>query len=72
MLQVLETLHLMCTLIYFLHISLQILNGIVMNQVGNSNFPPSVHLIFFFLPTYAMKITPAKFKNGQERVIVPR
>jgi hypothetical protein len=21
---------------------------IVMNQVGNSNFPPSVHLIFFF------------------------
>jgi hypothetical protein len=42
----------------------------VMNQVGNSNFPPSVHLIFFFYPTYAMKITPAKFKNGQERVIV--
>jgi hypothetical protein len=44
----------------------------VMNQVGNSKFPPIGHLIFFFLPTYAMKITPAKFKNGQERVIVPR
>jgi hypothetical protein len=26
----------------------------VMNQVGNSNFPPSGHLIFF-LPTYTMK-----------------
>jgi hypothetical protein len=42
----------------------------VMNQVGNSKFPPSGHLIFF-LPTYAMKIKPAKFNNGQERVIVP-
>jgi hypothetical protein len=26
----------------------------VMNQVGNSNFPPNGHLIFF-LPTYTMK-----------------
>jgi hypothetical protein len=44
--------------------------SLVMNQVGNLKFPPSGHLIFF-LPTYAMKIKPAKFKNGQERVIVP-
>jgi hypothetical protein len=43
----------------------------VMNQVGNSKIPPSGHLIFFSLPTYAMKIKPVKFKNGQERVIVP-
>jgi hypothetical protein len=27
----------------------------VMNQVGNSKFPPIGHLIFFFLPTYTMK-----------------
>jgi hypothetical protein len=30
------------------------INDIVMNQVGNSNFPPNGHLIFF-LPTYTMK-----------------
>jgi hypothetical protein len=43
-----------------------------MNQVGNSNFPPSVHLLFF-LPTYAMKNNTREIqKNDQERVIVPR
>jgi hypothetical protein len=44
---------------------------IVMNQVGSSNFPPSGHLIFFFVPTYTMKNKTREIqKNGQERVIV--
>jgi hypothetical protein len=37
----------------------------VMNQVGNSKIPPSGHLILV-LPTYAMKIKPAKFKKMAE------
>jgi hypothetical protein len=36
-------------------------------QLKNPTKRPS-----FFLPTYTIKIKPAKFKNGQERVIVPR
>jgi hypothetical protein len=45
--------------------------NLVMNQVGNSNFPPSGHLIFFFVPTYTMKNKTREIqKNGQERVIV--
>jgi hypothetical protein len=43
----------------------------VMNQVGNSNFPPSGHCIFFFVPTYTMKNKTREIqKNGQERLIV--
>jgi hypothetical protein len=42
----------------------------VMNQVGNLKFPPSGHLIFFFFTNIRNENKPAKFKNGQERVIV--
>jgi hypothetical protein len=37
-------------------------NKCVKNQVGNSKIPPSGHLILV-LPTYAMKVKPAKFKK---------
>jgi hypothetical protein len=33
-----------------------------MNQVGNSNFPPNGHLIFF-LPTYTMKNNTREIKK---------
>jgi hypothetical protein len=45
MLQVLETLHLMCRLIYFLHISLQILNGIY-KQFKKEKFPIHFCLVY--------------------------